>query len=535
MNLLPAELLDLVFAQCDHATQKILRRVSRKCEKSATPHVFEHVYLAMFDECLQNFSRLAVSPFAKHIKRLTLYSDILPTWNQDEWLAQVAPTQTLSPLFIEEHYEAFLARRQQQVSWVSRSHADDFQQALCLPSNIEETIVVRAMSLPSGRVQWPYLRYLVPQVSQNREEWLCNPDGSCRTFDIGELQYYHWRTNELSDRAALCLVEAIGARAKCMLSKPITKFSLQNCLTSRYEALIDETYPGQPTPVVQTPAHQARFPTFLAAFDNLTELDLCYRQVSDNLHDLDEEERYEMMRSIGEEMTTMLCRARHLKRLRLQYGNADDEHFLTQDETFMPQRDTVFTHTLGPLFAADPTPWPGLTHLDLSVSVKPAMLVPFLARLGPTLRSLTLRDMDVGDIARLAAPLPRVLKLEHVRLSNVHTTNFSQEAWGGSCRDVRFLFEVAEDPGDEEALYDYLLGRRDTLPDMGLDPHSDDEEEYYADFEEYVGGPLQQYVSDAGESSVCLVKEQARTDRMQDAKGRSRSLRAMGDYRAGHI
>lgn len=67
MEVLPVEMLDLILDRCEHASLKRLRFVNKEFHDIPTPKVFEHVYMAMFDEHLEHLRLISQSVLAKHV------------------------------------------------------------------------------------------------------------------------------------------------------------------------------------------------------------------------------------------------------------------------------------------------------------------------------------------------------------------------------------------------------------------------------------------------------------------------------------
>lgn len=77
MDRLPEELLALICEQCEFASLKACRLVNSRFHEASTCHVFEHLYLGLFEYSLLNAREIARGPLAKHVKKLTIYSDIV--------------------------------------------------------------------------------------------------------------------------------------------------------------------------------------------------------------------------------------------------------------------------------------------------------------------------------------------------------------------------------------------------------------------------------------------------------------------------
>lgn len=97
MVYLTDELLEVIFDECDFASQKKCRLVNRQFDAVCAPRIFEHVHLASFNYSLGNLDALANSTLSKHVKQFTAYVDQLPLMNHEEWARII----NLRPPFME--------------------------------------------------------------------------------------------------------------------------------------------------------------------------------------------------------------------------------------------------------------------------------------------------------------------------------------------------------------------------------------------------------------------------------------------------
>ena len=106
--------------------------------------------------------------------------------------------------------------------------------------------------------------------------------------------------------------------------------------------------------------------------------------------------------------------------------------------------------------------WPCFEHLRLSFDTSHMKLLPFFQFLSPSLRSLELTDMQVGDAGQLVARIPKILKLDSVRLSSIwHTEQ-------GVSYQCLFPESTDIDAPLERAVRSYLLRQTNEIPDLGL-------------------------------------------------------------------
>jgi hypothetical protein len=107
--------------------------------------------------------------------------------------------------------------------------------------------------------------------------------------------------------------------------------------------------------------------------------------------------------------------------------------------------------------------WPCLEHLRLSFRTSHTKLLPFFEYLSPSLRSLELIDMDVGDARQLLTQMPEILKLDAVRLDSIWHT---RQTTGIQCL---FPESTDVDAPVERAVRSYLLRKSNECPNLGLD------------------------------------------------------------------
>ena len=94
---LPPELLDLILQSCDCSSLRNLRLVSSWTRDLSTPSLFEHVYLTLFDDSLDNFNRISRSHLAQHVKTVIYFSDSLPQYTRQEWEGHIDRRPLRSP------------------------------------------------------------------------------------------------------------------------------------------------------------------------------------------------------------------------------------------------------------------------------------------------------------------------------------------------------------------------------------------------------------------------------------------------------
>lgn len=106
MEHLPAELLNEIVTRCERETLFRLRGVDKRFSDLVTPIAFEHIYIGWMKKHFESFERLAQSPVGRHIRCLTINTEILPMLNGDAWLDQLRLTMISARVFrrIPDHW-----------------------------------------------------------------------------------------------------------------------------------------------------------------------------------------------------------------------------------------------------------------------------------------------------------------------------------------------------------------------------------------------------------------------------------------------
>ncbi|KAK5170202.1 uncharacterized protein LTR77_004788 [Saxophila tyrrhenica] len=472
INALPPELLDHIAGFCDHATLKSLRRVCKSSRDAATPGVFEHFYMAMFDHCLENLCSISKSPLAKHVKAFTFYTDVLPDWTGEipsspddlDWpvaidfrpeiaRSQIAaqtparqpssvvdvyrqvdydslPRHNFSDEELKQGWREFEKLREQQSTWrKSEQPSMRFKEYFAMLPNVTEVHVTTCLSFPFFSSGARPAREL-PLWSALRRRMLVGPDDWTDEYE------YPDNRSKLCGQGFSCMLEAIGFRASFAGTRHVTKLhahathygSLQFCARNR-------AYPcSKPWP--------ATFECMRQGFENLTAIEFT-SACTTYLTPGDEDEAIE-------EIFGMLCAATKLKSLKLVY----------ESTVVGSERDY---NCFGRRLQKHP-PWPPIESLELSVTFMPYWdLLPVLQTLAPTLRSLKLRDTDIVDIRPLVAQIPKILDLQHAYLECIwHWCDVSEET---NC-----LFMEGTDVGlpYERSVKRYLTRKIDKMPDLKL-------------------------------------------------------------------
>ncbi|CZT22850.1 uncharacterized protein RCC_08556 [Ramularia collo-cygni] len=468
MDRLPEELLALICEHCEHADLKVCRLVNKRLCEASTCHVFEDLYLGLFEYSLFKARDISKSPLAKHVKRLTIYSDIVPSWTKDSWLgaidfrpafsiylasrkSQVRGFESDSPVisrlysgdprrdydtlprhtFTESELTAGWNSYQrvvgEQTLWRQDAHGLMFKELFSLFPNLTDASVQCAVPF-SGRCNtWPLWRNL-------RERIFVGPDDFVWRQPIEEPDYAHQ-----TGQAALLLLEAIGYRSSFAATKQITKLNIHSSHLDPYLSLMDRS----------CGSHGKRYQTILAGFQHLTSLYLHVPHATVSAH----------VSGLGVSVETMefLRTARHLRKLDLRYG--DDE--MSPDDESDSQLES--------LFDSDDVLWPQLEKLSLATNVPAEILLKFLRNHADSLNALELRDMLIHNVDLAIQQIPKILTLQHCYMECLwdDASRVSNES------DVNYLCVLSRgtdfNSPYEESVKAYLLGQSETMPPLERD------------------------------------------------------------------
>lgn len=474
---LPAELLELISQQCDHASQKESRLVNQRFQSAATPSVFEHFYMGYFEHALDNFYALAKSPLAKYVKRFTIYSDLLPEWPRAEWESKIdlrpdfslwqaarraQQGQTCHTCKLSQHpcldcactypdldpeyrslQRQFLTTAELDVAygsflrlvWKQQClHSGDlrkFKEHFAMLPNVSEASVKGATPFSGRTNEWPVWKGLRKTILVGPDDWMY-PKGHPMS-NVSSDTAHQQRHGRGAGQAALYLLEGVGYRSQFFGTKHITKLSVQ--AKQPYRDLI-----GAAGSFGGIPADSQRYQTIVEAFRHVEDLSLniLYPFESNAHHGP----------GLTSETVELLRAAKQLRRLDFTFF--EDEY---EDE------DGV-----APLFATDENfRWPHLEHLALRTNIESTIFLDFLKQHAGSLRSLELRDMVVNDIEDVLECIPRIVKLQHV---------YAECLWG-KWREPSIDSNVCllargtdfDDPY-ERSVKAYLLGERDDLVEL---------------------------------------------------------------------
>lgn len=484
MEELPAELTDHIVEHCDHSSLKTLRGVNKYFHKACTTRVFEHYYIGYFRESLEKLQALSNSELAKHVKKFTLYSDILPDWDRNEWETHIdfrpdlkswsrsrwlervevnggndvlrvvrgppkcgrqrsedeyekLPRHSFTESELENGWRVFSTLQNNQRT--GQSHQSlFFREHFARFPNLVEAEVTTATPFQGRISKWPVWKRLRQQMFVSPDDWVYG-------IDYAENE----SRARLSGQAALCLLEAIGFRASFAGTNQIRSLTVNAAHSGPFKKLMGKgmylRYRGHDD---ENFDFDSRLDRLREGFKHLTEISLHVPHAA--------ESDYIGGEATAAELCQLLHSARELKKLHIMYND---------DDTGMSYLPQPAVPSLTPLFQTPPD-WKRLEHLSLSADMPYTLLLSFFERYAPTLRSLELRDMVVDDAKELLARIPSVLNLEHVYIECLWHFDASA-ADGPDAEPNRCFFDVGSNADEpwERAMKAYLLGQRQKPPD----------------------------------------------------------------------
>ncbi|KAI7485410.1 hypothetical protein KC351_g3939 [Hortaea werneckii] len=448
MDVLPPELIELIIEQCDFSSLKHMRLVTKRFEHLATPLVFRDFYAAFFAYSLGNIGKVADNRVAKHVKNFTIYADFLPNWEQDEWRRE----RDRRPSFL-----SWKARRKKLiVAGCLRTHQAANKLYDCLDGDIEGGLCEECLGrIENVRVEydkefayWPGSEQAWTRFCQLKDEqW------NSLTEDVHGIMLKE-HLSRLPNLESVAVKPALGPGEE-IKNLPVWKSLHREILVSPKNWMhisgpeLHDTFDGQSvhnpeflsSPLqwtLEAVGHRAQFSgtgqvkRLLLLHNDLTPLKEVIRaavkasSTSDNplaqgvrfqtvveafshVSDLTFEFPYtgEAEEAYGgqfrDEAVELLNAAKNLKILKLQYQEEE------LDESSMSMRFDLSGHFADLESNPDAFRWPHLTLLSLSTNVKAEPFLAFLAAHSTTLRSLTLVEMDLGDVQKVLSAIPHVL------------------------------------------------------------------------------------------------------------------------------
>ncbi|KAK5683599.1 hypothetical protein LTS10_005132 [Elasticomyces elasticus] len=460
MDELPPEMLELVARECDFASLKQLRLVNKHISTVTTPIVFEHSYMGYFPYCLESFCELARSPLAKHVKAFTFFADLIPDWGRWNWQARVNATPGFTvetAIFysddqLEEAWKRYEVLRASQLSWTEQDDSFTFKRHFDMLPNVNEAHLVHANMSPWTQDPPPVWKTIREVILVSPWDW--------RSIERNSRN----RNNLLEGQPALCLFEAIGYRARSSDIRQITTLTIHRKHYQSYMDLYGTTFAkgGNGRTEPSSPAHYLRYRDILEAFKPLEEIRFAHFEA----------------RGVGvaaaQELSNLLRQAKKLRRLDVRFGqyNVSADSRGDQEEATSASLEA----------SSDPSGhWPDLKHLSLNMNVTYPGFLEFLRQHRATLRSLELRNMIVGKAPALLHEIPKVLRLDHVDVSEIWSANpdhipnvkgFAYNAYvtSGTGKKVDSTCDKPDYNGVyENAVKEYLLRQRQELPELKIE------------------------------------------------------------------
>ncbi|KAI7371570.1 hypothetical protein KC336_g20775 [Hortaea werneckii] len=444
MDELPPELIELIIEQCDFTSLKHMRLVAKPFEHIATPLVFRHLYAAFFAYSLDDIGTVANSRVAKYVQHLTIWADILPDWEQDEWRQEQRRNDR--PGFFS--WKAM--RKDSIVAHCLETHQTAVKIFACLDGDNERGVCEKCLGRIDRRTKDLRVKYdkQFPRPSTEKlerawtrfcqlrdEQWngltedvhsvmlkehlsrlpnlesvavkpataledgledlpvwkALKKDILVSPEDWEELsgpEMYDLYDQDLHDvdllgRILQWTLEAVGHRAQFSGRKQVRRLDIvQNDPAPLKELIRAAAEASGPSdnPVAQG----IRFQTIVEAFSHVQDLTFELPHAGQG------EELY--ARHFRDEAVELLHAAKNAEILKIHFP--DDE--LGENEWSM-----VFDlsgHFSGLEINPEAFRWPHLTSLSLSTNVKADPFLAFLAAHSSTLRQLTLLEMELGDI-----------------------------------------------------------------------------------------------------------------------------------------
>ncbi|KAI7239411.1 hypothetical protein KC330_g1976 [Hortaea werneckii] len=508
MDGLPPELIELIIQQCDFASLKHMRLVAKPFEHIATPLVFRDFYAAFFAYSLNNIGKVADSRVARHVKNLTIYADFLPDWVHSEWREEIDdrpsfstwkatrkdfivanclenhqtavklyacldgegalceeclgrmenlrveykknfPLPTLEQL--EKAWNRFCQLKDEQWNSLTKDiHGIMLKEHLSRLPNLESVAVTPAMAPKEEIKNLPVWKSLQREILVSPKNWMqISGPGLHDTFDGVRVHNPEFFSSPLQ-----WTLEAVGHRAQFSGTGQVKRLVLlHNDLTPLEEVIRAAASNTSENPLAQS----VRFQTVVEAFSHVQDLTFEFPYAGDG------EEAYG--RQFRDEAVELLHAAKNLAVLQLQYLDYDlDQSSMTTQFSMDFDLSDRFADREG---NPDAFRWPHLTSLSPSTNVKAEPFLAFLAAHSTTLRSLTLIDMDLGDVQKVLSAIPSVLPgLQDVHVKRV--LDLIQGTPGMEDEDdvwAHYLIEGTSHQGTyEQNVKRYLLGQREELP-----------------------------------------------------------------------
>ena len=503
MDNLPAELLDLIVQQCDHASLKQVRLVNSQFEEISSPLVFEHFYMGYFEHSILHLCNLARSRQARHVRKLTMCSDILPKWDYHQWTRHIdfrpdytawqqkrlyeiqsacreyskkgklcskclnatwqlsseydtVPRHSLGPEQRKLGFRQFDNLRKSQSALVEDEEGIMLKEYFARLPHVQKVTVKPTTPFQGKTNEWPVWKRLRQRIYVGPDQWMYDDQNEADFLsdesERPDHSFYHQaRLEELRGQPLLWMLGAIGYRSQFSGTNQIAKLELQYSHIVPLRNLMGK-YANSG---VSEYDREARFQTIAEGFGHARDLTLEVPHAA--------ESELEFLSAMRDEVVELLLAAMNLESLRLVFGDDELAHG-------GEQMDYDLTNTLG---VGGSIHWPHLQHLALCTKVRAASFLEFLRRHSGTLNSLEMRDMELEDVHRVFYEIPQILKLKHVYAECVWG-EFGGDREGWSCYMTQ---STDNDAPYEKSIKAYLLGQTDELPKMKDEGGWGDEDE----------------------------------------------------------
>ena len=260
------------------------------------------------------------------------------------------------------------------------------------------------------------------------------------------------KEREVAHGVSFLIFEAMAFRASFSGTKPVTKLGLhiqqhivpENEIYESWESVLTRRFSSSYLRLGRSFATNLN--KILEGFQHLTHIDWCVCQSLMPGFD---------SASLAKDTARFLRGSRNLRSLCLSLYDRDD----------VPTRreyPAIGDATIKNLLAVAPD-WPHIHHLHLRFRATCTGLLPLFRIVSPSLRSLELTDMEVGNAHELITQIPEILDLDKVQLKSIWHVRETSE--------IQCLFiEGLDVKGHfETGVKKFLLHDVEQCPDLGLE------------------------------------------------------------------
>lgn len=439
---LPNELWSNVLEFCEHEDQLQARLVCKVFAEACEPFIYEQISLCWYDFSFSKFQLIAQSSFARHVKRITIYTDsIVPTFGASDFLTCMAKIYNPSSFYIPTTgfcltyiqwafgYYTYEQLRVQLPGIIAMVEDGALRQAFAKLLNLREVNVghfSEGPSYPPSTRQIPWTRVSLDLV----REFTCYVTS--------------WRRDDslMDDWSVAQVFDALSHRA-IHQAKPLRTLTIETRSSGGYfgraeptefENLFSATMEVRPRSLK---IKDARGPALVRVLQHLTRL-LIRPTRKINAISSDEDIRY------------LLQHSTNLHHLTVAASNCEPHHVQDLRQHFQ----------LSALLGSVPTPWPALQSIKLSTNMFKEDLLNFLRQHQGTLRHLTIKRASITDVSDLLTTLPTAIRLSSIRLYRL--SNWTE---AGPDADGDFGSIYLSDRNMSSEAEQYLLAKLDHPPD----------------------------------------------------------------------